>query len=307
MGVRSPSRNFPYLFANNYEFHEAWNDFLLSQEQWLHGRAFISVDSLGEKNKGTASSGSMLAGYVSVAQKLLHYTATLTGITMHIDAGTGSTDVKPVVYGDDGTGFPGALVASGAEDQWSAPLKTFTISPSVTLYPGVYWIGFHAEGNLTMPMLLVWPLHQSRYNDSVYLSGVPDPYPTVTPSVSTHRYPIYGNLTPISSNITVDDNAANAKVIEVSGVMTQNMTMTMPDRTSVFILDNRTTGDFSLIVKTASGTGTQVAQGDGAAFLYNDGSDVYPIDGAAGTKVNYPILASDSFSLGLIESTGTIV
>ena len=306
MGLRTPSKNFPYLLPNSAEFHSAWNDFLLSQEYWMSGTAHIFVDSVGRSDKGSVvGSGAWLAGHVSVFQLMQHYTVTVTGMKAHFDTVLG--DVKGVIYGDNGAGFPGALIVAGNEVAAAAPLTTLTFASPITLYPGVYWMGIHAESTLTGAMFRVRPNHETRYTPATYASGVPDPHPTASPTSSTHTYPIYGDITLLSSDMTVDDNAANARVIRVAGAMTQNMTMTMPNRTSVFIVHNVTTGPYTLTVKTAAGSGTRVNQGAGGAFLYNDGSDVYPIDGAAATKVNYPILASDVFSLGMVESTGVIV
>ena len=70
-------------------------------------------------------------------------------------------------------------------------------------------------------------------------------------------------------------NARNA-VVKLTGTITGNQIVTIPDGIEkTYIIENGTTGDFTVQFKTASGTGTTFAGGDKSIKLvYSDGTDI---------------------------------
>lgn len=57
-------------------------------------------------------------------------------------------------------------------------------------------------------------------------------------------------------------------IFECTGAMTANRNLTVPNTLRVFIVNNKTTGGFSVVVK--SGSGSTVSVGAGAQQLYCD-------------------------------------
>jgi len=76
----------------------------------------------------------------------------------------------------------------------------------------------------------------------------------------------------------VTSNGKNA-VIKFTGTITGNQTVTIPDGIEkVYVIENGTTGAFTVQVKTASGSGVTFAAADkGQKFLYSNGTDIIDI------------------------------
>jgi hypothetical protein len=74
-------------------------------------------------------------------------------------------------------------------------------------------------------------------------------------------------------------NGKNA-VIKLTGTITGNQVVTIPDSIEkVYVIENGTTGSFTVQVKTVSGTGpTFTAVNKGQKFLYANGTDVIDIE-----------------------------
>lgn len=73
-------------------------------------------------------------------------------------------------------------------------------------------------------------------------------------------------------------NGKNA-VIKFTGTITGNQTVTIPDGIEkVYVIENGTTGAFTVQVKTASGSGVTFSTADkGQKFLYSNGTDIIDI------------------------------
>ena len=73
-------------------------------------------------------------------------------------------------------------------------------------------------------------------------------------------------------------NGKNA-VIKFTGTITGNQIVTIPDGIEkVYVIENRTTGAFTVQVKTASGSGVTFSTADkGQKFLYSNGTDIIDI------------------------------
>ena len=79
------------------------------------------------------------------------------------------------------------------------------------------------------------------------------------------------------------DNQGEAMrfMLILTGTLTASVNVLVPAESRVFIADNRTSGAFTVTVKTASGAGIAVAQGS-RTLLVCDGSDVYAVAGGGG-------------------------
>lgn len=78
-----------------------------------------------------------------------------------------------------------------------------------------------------------------------------------------------------SANVTLTSAEAQNIIQQYTGVLTGNINVIVPSTVQLYFAANNTTGAFTLIVKTASGTGVGVAQG-GSSILYCDGTNVVP-------------------------------
>jgi hypothetical protein len=83
-----------------------------------------------------------------------------------------------------------------------------------------------------------------------------------------------------SSDLTGNTNAARNLIINLTGTITGNQVVTVPDSVEKsYIVKNNTTGAFTVEFKTASGTGTTFSATDkGIKFLYADGTNVVDIN-----------------------------
>jgi hypothetical protein len=88
------------------------------------------------------------------------------------------------------------------------------------------------------------------------------------------------DITDGSSDLTGNTNAARNLIIELTGTITGNQVVTVPDSVEKsYIIKNNTTGAFTVEFKTASGTGTTFSATDkGIKFLYADGTNVIDIN-----------------------------
>lgn len=92
-----------------------------------------------------------------------------------------------------------------------------------------------------------------------------------------------------TSNPTGSGEAEQSGYIRVTGVFTANRTLTLPNnndagsaaRPKHYVLEHSGTGGFTLTIKTVSGTGVTLNQGNAQA-VYCDGVNVVPIGTATG-------------------------
>ena len=83
-----------------------------------------------------------------------------------------------------------------------------------------------------------------------------------------------------SSDTAGNTNAARNLIIELTGTITGNQVVTVPDSVEKsYIIKNNTTVTFTVEFKTASGTGTTFSATDkGIKFLYADGTNIVDIN-----------------------------
>lgn len=75
------------------------------------------------------------------------------------------------------------------------------------------------------------------------------------------------------TNVTLSATEAGAGILVFTGTLTANINVIVPDVSKSWIVSNRTSGAFTLTVKTAAGTGVAVAQGKDRE-IWCDGTDV---------------------------------
>jgi len=100
-------------------------------------------------------------------------------------------------------------------------------------------------------------------------------------------------------------NARNA-VIELTGTITGNITVSIPDGIEkTYYIFNNTTGAFTVQFKTSSGTGpTFAADNKGYKIVYSDGTDVTEVPTLPGTgEVTNAMLVNKSITLNGVTAT----
>lgn len=91
----------------------------------------------------------------------------------------------------------------------------------------------------------------------------------------------YLNIAMADANTTLttangsDDQARNM-ILRFSGALTANRNITVPSVEKLYVIKNATSGGFSLVVKTAAGTGVTVPAANLATLVYCDGTNVHP-------------------------------
>lgn len=98
-----------------------------------------------------------------------------------------------------------------------------------------------------------------------------------------------------SSNITLTSTEAAYKILKFTGVLTGNIDIITPNVSTVWYIDNSTTGAFTLRVKTSAGTGIYVATNN-RVILYCDGTNVLDAQTA--------FVSSGLFSAGTVTNPG---
>jgi hypothetical protein len=76
------------------------------------------------------------------------------------------------------------------------------------------------------------------------------------------------------SNVPLTSVQAGSGILNFTGALTANIAVIMPNTSGKWIVENNTTGAFTLTVKTAAGTGVAVTQGKNNA-VYGDGTNIY--------------------------------
>lgn len=79
-------------------------------------------------------------------------------------------------------------------------------------------------------------------------------------------------------NTTLTDAEMRNAIIRLTGVLTGDRNVYVPNRDKIYIIHNTMTGAYNLTVKTSAGTGIVVEQGF-KAILYCDGTNVLELTG----------------------------
>jgi hypothetical protein len=101
-------------------------------------------------------------------------------------------------------------------------------------------------------------------------------------------------------------NARNA-VIKLTGTITGNQIVTIPDSIEKnYIIENGTTGAFTVQFKTASGTGPTFSTTDkGIKFLYSNGTNVIDVNSKLNTISLFTLPTADGTSGQVIQTNGS--
>ncbi len=102
-----------------------------------------------------------------------------------------------------------------------------------------------------------------------------------------------------SSNVTITSTQAENLVHRLTGVLTGNISYILPAVGGFYIIDNKTTGSFTITVKTSAGGSTGIVARQGYAQpLYADGTNVFGIA---------PALAPNATDVAIGGSSAKIV
>jgi hypothetical protein len=131
---------------------------------------------------------------------------------------------------------------------------------------------------------------------------------TVTPArafVEPSYLPQIAAVSISTANVTLTAAQARCKIIVLSGTLTGDRSLIVPDR-GVWIVDDNTSGSFTVTVKTASGTGATTTQGS-ASIFFSDGTNVGSIaGGGAGSNSFSTISVSGQSDVVADSSTDTL-
>jgi microcystin-dependent protein len=84
--------------------------------------------------------------------------------------------------------------------------------------------------------------------------------------------------------VTLTDDEVLPAILEFTGLLTSNATITVPTRTKSWLVVNNTTGNYTVTVKTAAGTGYVVPRGRPRQIFCN-GANVLSVDGAGSVPI----------------------
>lgn len=92
-------------------------------------------------------------------------------------------------------------------------------------------------------------------------------------------------VTVTTANVTLTQLQSAYPVIIVSGAKTAARSLIFPDIVGEWIIQNNTTGAYTLTAKTAAGTGVTLTQGE-STFIYGDGTNIYYANSAQVSSFN---------------------
>lgn len=114
--------------------------------------------------------------------------------------------------------------------------------------------------------------------------------------------------------LTPNPTQAARKVITLSGVLTSNLAVVMPNWTAPagrWLFINNTTGAFVTTVRTAAGTGVTLPQGGPGSPLevYGDGTNIYPAVSPLSIPISQsadPLTLAERDNLGRVQATNFV-
>lgn len=105
-----------------------------------------------------------------------------------------------------------------------------------------------------------------------------------------------------ATDVTLDEDQATKGVLRLSGVLTANVNVVVPaSPVRLYLVENNTTGAFTVAIKTPLGTGVTVLQGT-SSLVYSNGTNV--VQGA--TSVNGSFAVSGALNAGSATVTGSL-
>lgn len=108
-----------------------------------------------------------------------------------------------------------------------------------------------------------------------------------------------------ASNVNLSDLEATWAIVELTGALTGNIDVTIPDVFNTIAVYNNTSGAYTITFKSLTGTGVVIPQGV-AAFFYCDGVDVKEVQ-VTEITLNAKILKSNTYAASTpASSSGTL-
>lgn len=93
------------------------------------------------------------------------------------------------------------------------------------------------------------------------------------------------SLSVTSADVTVTQLQSAYPILIISGALTGNRSLILPATIGEWIIQNNTTGAYTLTAKTPSGTGVTLTQGQ-STYIYGDGTNIYFADSAKVASFN---------------------
>ena len=109
-------------------------------------------------------------------------------------------------------------------------------------------------------------------------------------------------ITVTTADVTVTQLQSAYPVLIVSGTLTGNRNLILPAVVGEWIIQNNTTGAYTLTGKTASGTGVTLAQSQ-STYIYGDGTNIYFADSSKVASFNGRV---GSISLTALDVTNAL-
>jgi hypothetical protein len=161
-----------------------------------------------------------------------------------------------------GSDFNGILNLLSAHDRWVNSGAVYPYDSAFSTAIGGYPKGAKV-GNST--------------GDGTWMSTVDDNTTDPSSDTSGKWVPIdnsgIATVSLSSSNVTLTPSQYQKKVIVLSGTLTANVQVIFPAVFGSWIVENNTSGAFTVTVKTSTGVGTQLVQGASGIVFY-DGTDL---------------------------------
>jgi hypothetical protein len=104
-----------------------------------------------------------------------------------------------------------------------------------------------------------------------------------------------------SADVTLTTTEARNAVLEFTGTLTGNINVIVPTKNRKFIVYNNTSGAFTLTVKTSSGTGVAVTQGQ-RVWLYCDATNVVALSSASSSATAVTVTVANEGSTGTLAN-----
>ncbi|MBL8186599.1 MAG: hypothetical protein JNK38_01255 [Acidobacteria bacterium] len=104
-----------------------------------------------------------------------------------------------------------------------------------------------------------------------------------------------------SSDVTLTATEARNAIHEYTGTLTGNISVIVPAKNKVYLIYNNTSGAFTLTVKTASGTGIAVTQGQRVG-LYCDATNVVALNTSASAATTVTVTVTNEGSTGTLAN-----
>ena len=124
--------------------------------------------------------------------------------------------------------------------------------------------------------LLKLELQADGENDSTWGSKANDVFKRIEESIAGLTAVVVTGADVTLTDTQFAENQARKMILKATGTLTGNRAIIVPDRTKMYLVDNGTSGAFTLTVKTSGGTGPTIPQG-GKSIVYCDATDVIKV------------------------------